>query len=240
MATEVKKARCNYDVPALWSPFPSLGPLWWRGSLCPSISLRLSVFNLSLCLFLFRSPHSLSLNLSQRLNPSQPLIVLLSSISFTNSPLRSCHLPHLTLQTPAISKSFALDGVVTLVDAKNILPRLREGEQGEGASEEGEEEIDEAFQQIMFSDRIVVNKVRTHEPPCACMRWYSLPLWLWLWPCCRYRCCCCRQLSGMTSLVRPTHLPHTVHPDESAGAAAAVPSKPLIFLPFSRSLRPSR
>ncbi|CAM9536854.1 unnamed protein product, partial [Hapterophycus canaliculatus] len=65
------------------------------------------------------------------------------------------------LQTPAISNSFALDGVVTLVDAKNILPRLREGEEeeaGGGGAAEGEEEIDEAFQQIMFSDRIVVNK----------------------------------------------------------------------------------
>lgn len=61
-----------------------------------------------------------------------------------------------TFQTPAISNSFALDGVVTLVDAKNILPRLQEGEE----EEKGEEEIDEAFQQIMFSDRIVVNKVR--------------------------------------------------------------------------------
>ncbi|CAM9196988.1 unnamed protein product, partial [Scytosiphon promiscuus] len=63
------------------------------------------------------------------------------------------------LQTPAISKSFTLDGVVTLVDAKNILPRLREGEEDGGESAEGGEEIDEAFQQIMFSDRIVVNKV---------------------------------------------------------------------------------
>ncbi|CAM9226310.1 unnamed protein product [Ectocarpus sp. 6 AP-2014] len=62
------------------------------------------------------------------------------------------------LQTPAISNSFTLDGVVTLVDAKNILPRLQEGEEEEGESK-GEEEIDEAFQQIMFSDRIVVNKV---------------------------------------------------------------------------------
>ncbi|CAM9141456.1 unnamed protein product [Ectocarpus sp. 12 AP-2014] len=65
------------------------------------------------------------------------------------------------LQTPAISNSFTLDGVVTLVDAKNILHRLQEGE-GEKEEEgggEGEEEIDEAFQQIMFSDRIVVNKV---------------------------------------------------------------------------------
>eukprot|EP00903_Cladosiphon_okamuranus_P021241 g19514.t1 len=63
------------------------------------------------------------------------------------------------LQTPAISNSFALDGVVTLVDAKNIIPRLREGEEDGGGGDEGENEIDEAFQQIMFSDRVVVNKV---------------------------------------------------------------------------------
>ncbi|CAN0449540.1 unnamed protein product, partial [Laminaria digitata] len=69
-------------------------------------------------------------------------------------------------KTPAISNSFSLDGVVTLVDAKNILPRLQQGEEsngggggGGGGSGEGEEEVDEAFQQIMFSDRIVVNKV---------------------------------------------------------------------------------
>lgn len=55
-------------------------------------------------------------------------------------------------QTPAISKAFSLDGVVTLVDVKNILPRLQEGDNDDG-------EIDEAFQQIMFSDRIVLNKV---------------------------------------------------------------------------------
>lgn len=59
-------------------------------------------------------------------------------------------------QTPAISNAFSLDGVVTLVDAKNILPRLREGEE---ADQGAEGEVDEAFQQIMFSDRIVVNKV---------------------------------------------------------------------------------
>lgn len=67
-------------------------------------------------------------------------------------------------QTPVIANSFALDGVVTLVDAKNILPRLREGED-DGGENKGEEEIDEAFQQIMFSDRIVVNKVRGERGP---------------------------------------------------------------------------
>ncbi|CAN0288467.1 unnamed protein product [Ascophyllum nodosum] len=64
------------------------------------------------------------------------------------------------LQTPAIANYFALDGVVTLVDAKNLLERLRAGENADdedGATTEGE--VDEAFQQIMFSDRIVINKV---------------------------------------------------------------------------------
>lgn len=75
--------------------------------------------------------------------------------------------PSLSLEkTPAIANSFALDGVVTLVDAKNILPRLREGEE-EG--EKGEDEIDEAFQQIMFSDRIVVNKVRGGPAVLPCL-----------------------------------------------------------------------
>lgn len=67
------------------------------------------------------------------------------------------------LQTPAIAGSFSLDGVVTLVDAKNLLSRLMDGEH-ELMTQEKQEEgpsdtVDEAFQQIMFSDRIVINKV---------------------------------------------------------------------------------
>lgn len=74
--------------------------------------------------------------------------------------------PDTNKKTPAISNSFVLDGVVTLVDAKNILPRLKPeeetagGEEAEGkGDEERDAEVNEAFQQIMFSDRIVVNKV---------------------------------------------------------------------------------
>ncbi|CAM9115855.1 unnamed protein product, partial [Sphacelaria rigidula] len=68
------------------------------------------------------------------------------------------------LQTPAIAEAFSLDGVVTLVDAKNVLPRLRDGEmemslEKEQGGNEAADTVDEAFQQIMFSDRIVVNKV---------------------------------------------------------------------------------
>ena len=47
------------------------------------------------------------------------------------------------------------------MDAKNLLERLRAGEDADhedGATTEGE--VDEAFQQIMFSDRIVINKAR--------------------------------------------------------------------------------
>lgn len=67
-----------------------------------------------------------------------------------------------TSKTPAIAGAFSLDGVVTLVDAKNVLPRLRDGE-AEVAQKDKEDggldTVDEAFQQIMFCDRIVVNKV---------------------------------------------------------------------------------
>lgn len=52
---------------------------------------------------------------------------------------------------------------MTLVDAKNLLSRLMDGEH-ELMTQEKQEEgpsdtVDEAFQQIMFSDRIVINKV---------------------------------------------------------------------------------
>ncbi|CAM9412853.1 unnamed protein product, partial [Phaeothamnion confervicola] len=60
------------------------------------------------------------------------------------------------LQTPAILEHFRMDGVVTLVDAKNVLGRLDETDVA-GAPDKGV--VDEAFQQIMFSDRIVLNKV---------------------------------------------------------------------------------
>jgi len=58
--------------------------------------------------------------------------------------------------TPAIANGFSLNGVVTLCDAKNLLSRLREldaDDGGHGAN------ADEAFQQIMFADRIVLNKI---------------------------------------------------------------------------------
>ena len=59
------------------------------------------------------------------------------------------------LQTPAISSRFALTGVVTLCDAKNILRRLREMEE----EAEAGAPPDEAFQQLMFADSIVLNKL---------------------------------------------------------------------------------
>lgn len=125
----------------------------------PHLYLCLS---LSACLVLSVSPsHPLYLPSSLAASPSLSSSFLAPSLVLILLDTSGIvHIPH--HQTPAISKSFALDGVVTLVDAKNILPRLREGEKGAagGPAEGGEEEIDEAFQQIMFSDRIVVNKVR--------------------------------------------------------------------------------
>eukprot|EP00746_Dinoflagellata_sp_MGD_P069047 gnl/MRDRNA2_/MRDRNA2_28326_c0_seq1.p1 gnl/MRDRNA2_/MRDRNA2_28326_c0~~gnl/MRDRNA2_/MRDRNA2_28326_c0_seq1.p1 ORF type:complete len:515 (-),score=113.50 gnl/MRDRNA2_/MRDRNA2_28326_c0_seq1:887-2431(-) len=51
----------------------------------------------------------------------------------------------------AIKQELRLDAVVTLVDAKNILRKLEED------VEEGK--VNEAFQQIQFSDKILLNKV---------------------------------------------------------------------------------
>ena len=61
--------------------------------------------------------------------------------------------------TPEISRRFSLNGVVTLVDAKNVLTRLRELD---AADDDAPVDAppDEAFQQIMFADRTVLNKVR--------------------------------------------------------------------------------
>lgn len=51
---------------------------------------------------------------------------------------------------------------MTLVDAKNLLERLRQGEaEDDDSAEQGE--VDEAFQQIMFSDKIVINKASTKK-----------------------------------------------------------------------------
>lgn len=51
---------------------------------------------------------------------------------------------------------------MTLVDAKNLLERLRQGEEDDDDSAE----VDEAFQQIMFSDKIVINKASTYLTLC--------------------------------------------------------------------------
>jgi len=54
-----------------------------------------------------------------------------------------------TLQTtPLIKEHFGLRGTITLADAKNIRNRLKD----EGSNKE-------AFSQIMFADRIILNKV---------------------------------------------------------------------------------
>jgi G3E family GTPase len=71
--------------------------------------------------------------------------------------------------TPQIARVFGLNGIVTLVDAKNALHRLREVDESDVEREEAEEAAalagtgplppDEAFQQIMFADRVVLSKV---------------------------------------------------------------------------------
>ena len=90
--------------------------------------------------------------------------------------------------TPQIARVFGLNGIVTLVDAKNAIRRLREIDEREMEREQAVEAVeaaapagseplphdgdpseiqprseplppDEAFQQIMFADRVVLSKV---------------------------------------------------------------------------------
>ena len=74
--------------------------------------------------------------------------------------------------TPQIARVFGLNGIVTLVDAKNAIRLLREMDEREvereqavdaveAAAPAGSEPLppDEAFQQIMFADRVVLSKV---------------------------------------------------------------------------------
>jgi hypothetical protein len=63
------------------------------------------------------------------------------------------------LQTPDISRRFALNGVVTLADAKNLLGRLQELDEEDAAFRDPDASPDEAFQQVMFADRIVLSKI---------------------------------------------------------------------------------
>lgn len=65
------------------------------------------------------------------------------------------------LQTPDISSRFRCNGVVTLADSKNLLARLQEiGENDEGEDrDELDAPPDEAFQQVMFADVIVMSKI---------------------------------------------------------------------------------
>jgi len=75
------------------------------------------------------------------------------------------------LQTPDISERFKLNGVVTLVDSKNVLGRLDETEEVAGPNSAAP---DEAFQQIMFADRIVLNKIDLVPTPVAISVWHKL------------------------------------------------------------------
>jgi len=73
------------------------------------------------------------------------------------------------LTTPDISDRFKLNGVVTLVDSKNILARLAETQ-----GQEKDANPDEAFQQIMFADRIVLNKIDLVPSDAAIREWLKL------------------------------------------------------------------
>ena len=59
------------------------------------------------------------------------------------------------LQTPAIAGNFRMDGVVTLVDAKNVLQQLACYE----STVPQANTVDEAFQQIAYADCIIISKL---------------------------------------------------------------------------------
>lgn len=71
--------------------------------------------------------------------------------------------------TPDIADHFRLNGVVTLCDAKNMLTRLRELDEDDGGR--ADESPDEAFQQIMYADRLVLNKVDLVDADTAIEAW---------------------------------------------------------------------
>mmetsp|Transcript_15773 Transcript_15773/g.22438 ORF Transcript_15773/g.22438 Transcript_15773/m.22438 type:complete len:342 (-) Transcript_15773:37-1062(-) len=56
----------------------------------------------------------------------------------------------------ALESRIRLDGVVTLIDAKNILHQLQSTASGHGDNDDGG---DEAARQIAYADRIIINKV---------------------------------------------------------------------------------
>eukprot|EP01084_Bolivina_argentea_P035492 65833_1 len=85
-----------------------------------------------------------------KMDPERPLDSVLVETTGMADPVP---IVRTFLQTPVISAKFELDGVVSLVDAKNIGTRLS------AAKDVCQGEVDEAFQQVMFADRIVLNKV---------------------------------------------------------------------------------
>ena len=72
--------------------------------------------------------------------------------------------------TPDIAAHFSLNGVVTLCDAKNMLTRLRELEEDDGGRGP-DDPPDEAFQQIMYADRLVLNKIDLVDSSYAVEAW---------------------------------------------------------------------
>ncbi len=85
-----------------------------------------------------------------KMDPDRPLDSVLVETTGMADPVP---IVRTFLQTPVISANFELDGVVSLVDAKNVGTRLA------AAKDVRQGEVDEAFQQVMFADRIILNKV---------------------------------------------------------------------------------
>ncbi len=85
-----------------------------------------------------------------KMDPDRPLDSVLVETTGMADPVP---IVRTFLQTPVINANFELDGVVSLVDAKNVGSRLS------AAKDVRQGWVDEAFQQVMFADRIILNKV---------------------------------------------------------------------------------
>eukprot|EP01062_Namystynia_karyoxenos_P019316 TRINITY_DN17253_c0_g1_i1.p1 TRINITY_DN17253_c0_g1~~TRINITY_DN17253_c0_g1_i1.p1 ORF type:complete len:901 (+),score=293.26 TRINITY_DN17253_c0_g1_i1:70-2703(+) len=90
------------------------------------------------------------------MDPQKPLFAVLVETTGMADPVP---IVRTFVQTPAINERFRLDGVVTLADAKNLAGRLAEDGPSPASPSQDEDKVDEAFQQIMFADRLVLNKI---------------------------------------------------------------------------------
>eukprot|EP01060_Flectonema_neradi_P039269 TRINITY_DN857_c0_g1_i1.p1 TRINITY_DN857_c0_g1~~TRINITY_DN857_c0_g1_i1.p1 ORF type:complete len:304 (+),score=71.29 TRINITY_DN857_c0_g1_i1:46-957(+) len=66
--------------------------------------------------------------------------------------------PSPIVQTFMLQENYALDGIVTVVDAKNVLNHLQETSK-EHTDQEEKESTNEVVSQIAFADRIILNKM---------------------------------------------------------------------------------